>query len=176
MLSVKQGKLPEESLLDFYTEKGHTDCYFTDVNYHLSFDQFVTAFYTTRLFRLERLILKLLVNKPSSDQQITELLEGKSNLFAAWSMEKRVHNQLLMCDFQKRTRSWFQIKSIDNSITRLYFGSAVVERTKGVKVNKPNLGVVFKAMLGFHKLYSILLLYSAKKRLIRSLSKNIKES
>jgi hypothetical protein len=45
--------------------------------------------------------------------------------------------------------------------TNLYFGSAVVQRQRG------GLGWQFKALLGFHKLYLRILLYSA----VRALTK-----
>ena len=51
--------------------------------------------------------------------------------------------------------------------TRLFFGSAVVARPGG-KSGKPELGLGFHALLGFHKLYSQALLRAAVSRLQRS--------
>ena len=51
--------------------------------------------------------------------------------------------------------------------TRLYFGSAVVpvrDRVSG----QPRMGFVFQALLGFHKLYSRVLLGAARSRLART--------
>ena len=51
--------------------------------------------------------------------------------------------------------------------TRLYFGSGVVamiDRKTGVA----SQGRVFRALLGFHKVYSKVLLHAAKSRLQRS--------
>ena len=50
--------------------------------------------------------------------------------------------------------------------TRLYFGSAAVpHRKEGAQA--ASLGFPFKALLGFHKLYSRLLLQAASARLER---------
>jgi hypothetical protein len=46
--------------------------------------------------------------------------------------------------------------------TRLYFGSAVVPV---VSAGKASPGVAFGALLGFHKVYSRLLLHAARSRL-----------
>ena len=177
MLNIEKTSLPIDALLNIYNLNGcHTDCYTTEIKLEISFEEFIKAFYCTPLFRLERFILKWAVAKPSTDNQIDELLDFKSNEFAAWTVEKRVDNQLLMCDFQKRTRSWFKISSQSNnktSSTRLYFGSAVVPKyNNDSKSSKSTLGFLFTALLGFHKLYSILLLFSAKQKLLSSIKSN----
>jgi hypothetical protein len=46
----------------------------------------------------------------------------------------------------------------------LYFGSAVIP-VKNNKTGRLSLGLGFHALLGFHKVYSVILLYSAKLRL-----------
>ncbi len=51
-----------------------------------------------------------------------------------------------------------------SSSTRLYFGSAVVPR-QSAGAGKPVMGSLFQALLGFHRLYSRLLLRAASKRL-----------
>lgn len=54
----------------------------------------------------------------------------------------------------------------DAATTRLYFGSAVVpvlHKPSG----KARMGLGFKALLGFHKLYSLALLSAASARLAR---------
>jgi hypothetical protein len=50
--------------------------------------------------------------------------------------------------------------------TRLYFGSAVVS-TAGRTTAHSRIGFKFSALLGFHKLYSRLLLGSARARLAK---------
>ena len=89
----------------------------------------MASFYTTWLFKLERFILRRLVNKPSTDAEAFELARGERASFAAWSVEARVTDQIVMCDFLGRTRSWFMVEAIEGGkATRLYFGSAVVPK------------------------------------------------
>lgn len=121
--------------------------------------EYVEAFYTSGVFKLERLILKLLVARPSTDQQARELAAGQRDSFAAWRVEARAPDQLLMYDFRGRTRSWLSVSG-----TRLYFGSAVVPVASS-SPRKAGLGFVFTALLGFHRLYSRVLLHAAVRRL-----------
>lgn len=154
-------------------EGAYTDCYFTEVRDLITFPQFITAFYTTPLFKLERLILKMFVSKPSIDMDVRQLAEGNVKTFAAWRVENRSENQFLMCDFRGRTRSWLMVIPIrKDSVTRtrLYFGSAVVP-IRNSKTGQPSLGFTFQALLGFHKLYSRLLLYFTKLRIKSRLSR-----
>ena len=178
-------ELPGEALLRRYREQGaYTDCFAIDVPGQVSHAQFVEAFYTTAVFKLERLLLALLVSRPSNDAQAGELAGGQREQFAAWSVEARAPGQLLMCDFAGSTRSWLMAVPVSGRdaadgahaangagngagnglgpgrgpATRLYFGSAVVRSRQGG---------VFRALLGFHKLYSRILLRAAASRLRR---------
>jgi hypothetical protein len=75
-----------------------------------------------------------------------------------------------MADFQGRTRSWLMVVAAADSHghegTYLYFGSAVVP-VLSARSGKRTLGLVFRLLLGFHKLYSRALLFAAKSRLKR---------
>lgn len=137
----------------------YTDCYSTDLPFQISFPDYLIAFYTTPLFKLERLIL-LLIRRPSTDREVQELAHSQQENFAAWTVEARTENQILMCDLLGRTRSWLMTISIENG-TRLYFGSAVVPNKHPRSKHYP-LGFLFHALMGFHKIYSVLLLYSAR--------------
>ena len=142
----------------------YTDCFQTQVPGRVSLSKFIFAFYTTPLFKLERLILKLTAAKPSTDIQARQLANGSTSEFAAWHVENRKENELLMCDFRGRTRSWFMVNSMNTDSdpgTHLYFGSAVVPRRTS-KTERPSLELAFQALLGFHQIYSVLLLYSAR--------------
>ena len=176
MFSIKQCPLPDHALLNTYKQNGaYTDCYTTEISGDVTHSQYVQAFYSTAIFRLERLILKWAVSKPSSDTQVALLAAGETNTFAAWSVEERCENQLLMCDYQNRTRSWLMIEAVegeDGIKTRLYFGSAVVPMKKS-KTGKPSLGFIFDALHGFHLLYSVALLASAKSRLMKDHSRSV---
>jgi hypothetical protein len=162
---VKESPLPAEAFLQSYLRDGHhTDCYSTDISGSVSRSQFVAAFYTTFLFRIERLILKLAVSKPSTDAEALRLGEDNIDSFAAWRVEARNADQLLLCDFLGRTRSWLMVERLAQGNTRLYFGSAVV-RTSANKRKKEPPRFGFSALLWFHHWYSIALLRSARKRL-----------
>jgi hypothetical protein len=174
MFSIESCPLPDDALLCTYQQQGsYTDCFRTEIPGVVTHSQYVYAFYTTSIFKLERLILKWVVSRPSSDAQVNLLAEGKTDTFVAWSVEARCENQLLMCDYQKRTRSWFMIDSVErkNGIhTRLYFGSAVVP-VKNIKTGRSSLGSGFYALLWFHRIYSVVLLFSAKSRLMKHRSR-----
>lgn len=168
---ITKSPTPVNALIHKYTSMpgAYTDCFFTDIPKQISFPDYLFAFYTTPLFKLERLILTFAVQKPSTDAQAKDLTEGKRDSFAAWTVEAREENQILMCDFAGSTRSWLMAVLIEGG-TRLYFGSAVVPHRIS-KDGGSSLGFFFQALLGFHKIYSALLLYSAKSRLMRQTPK-----
>ena len=109
--------LPDDALLWRYRGKqGHyTDCYACTVEGPVEFGTFVFSFYTTWLFRCERLILKLLVKRPSTDHDASSLASGASKTFAAWTVEARSTDEILMCDMAGRTRSWLKVEQLDNN-------------------------------------------------------------
>ena len=165
MTSVQVSSLPPQALLCKYARAGaYTDCYTAEVAHSVSHAQFIETFYTGGLFKLERSLLSLFLSKPSTDAQARQLADGELCKFSAWRVEDRTANELLMCAVGGRTRSWLMVSAGPEQTTRLYFGSAVVpvaNKTTG----KPSMGFVFKTLLGFHKLYSRLLLGSARARL-----------
>lgn len=168
---IQSGELPREALLDKYKQDGaYTDCYFIDIPRAVSQAAYVEAFYTTKLFKVERFILALLVQRPSTDVQAKLLASGEAINFAAWSVEGRTPDQLLLCDFLGHTRSWLMSavsKDGDSSSTRLYFGSAVVPKIDRAS-GRASFGIAFHMLLGFHRLYSRALLRSACSRLLHS--------
>ncbi|MGH8482587.1 MAG: hypothetical protein ACRES8_09000 [Nevskiaceae bacterium] len=147
-----------------YARDGHyTDCWATEIPAAVSHARYVEAFYTTWVFRLERWILAWAIARPSTDEQARQLAAGTLDRFAAWRVEGRADNQLLMRDeFTRRTRSWLMVEPLAAGGTRLYFGSAVVRKADG------RMGGNFSALLGFHRLYSRLLLHAARRRLERA--------
>lgn len=166
--TIEPCPLPATALLARYQrEGGYTDCYSTVVDQHVPHAAFVQAFYSTALFRMERWILSWLVKRPSDDAQVRELAAGRGEAFAAWTVEARGTDQLLLCDFQGRTRSWLMVTPGDHGrSTRLYFGSAVVPRVDR-RTGRSRMGWGFHALLGFHRLYSRALLRAAQRRLQR---------
>jgi len=165
MVSIEKCPVPANSLLHKYaTNEGYADCYLTQSNGRISIADFLFAFYTTPLFRLERSILKFVIAKPSTDFEARQLADGTRQDFAAWRVEARNQNEILMCDIHGRTRSWLMVVPMNKANgfqTQLYFGSAVVPR-QNLKTGQPSLELRFRALLGFHKIYSILLLHSAR--------------
>ena len=166
MHSVHASSLPEQALLARYSgAQGYTDCYCADVGRSVSHAQYVEAFYTGAVFKLERFLLGWLASRPSTDAEARALATGALDTFSAWRVEERTADQLLMCDFSGRTRSWLMVAPRGNG-TRLYFGSAVVATRS--RSGRPHMGVGFKALLGFHRLYSRILLGAARSRLTRT--------
>lgn len=169
MPAVHACDLPTNALLSVYArmEGCYTDCYSAELAMDIDLPDYIDAFYTTPLFKLERLILKLTVARPSTDDEALLLARARIDQFAAWRVEDRTGEQLLMCDMSGRTRSWLMVDTVVSSTrptTRLYFGSAVVPVVSTRSGNK-TLGYGFSALLGFHKLYSRALLSAAKSRL-----------
>jgi hypothetical protein len=168
MASVEKHTLPEQALLAKYAGSGgYADCFATEIPRQISHAEFVEAFYTGAVFKIERLLLSWFISKPSTDAQARELATGARNDFAAWTVEGRAPDQLLMRDYRGSTRSWLMVAPIDASSTRLFFGSAVVPK-KNRTTGETKMGFVFKALLGFHQLYSRVLLHAARTRLERN--------
>ena len=168
MPRVQACELPADALLRRYAEQGaYTDCYTIEIDKPVSHEAYVKAFYTTAVFKLERLLLAWLVARPSTDEQAKALAQVQANEFAAWNVEARGHDQLLMRDMTGRTRSWLMRAAAEGGATRLYFGSAVVPVVDR-KTGQKHMGGLFRALQGFHRVYSHVLLRSAASRLRRS--------
>ena len=112
---------------------------------------------------------RVTASRPSTDAQARQLTRGERETFAAWSVEGRASDQLLLADFGGRTKSWLMVVPSSDAraeTTRLYFGSAVVP-VRPRRGGEAGMGFVFTALLGFHRLYSRLLLRAARARLLR---------
>ena len=162
--------LPPDSLLIPYRDApAYTDGYSLDLPQSVSLADYIAAFYTTPLFKLERLVLALLVARPSTDAQAQALARSAIGKFAAWTVEGRTENQILMCDFMKKTRSWLMCMPVPGATgTRICFGSAIVPHHISAD-GHVHLGLGFHLLLGFHRLYSRALLQSAARRLSRGM-------
>lgn len=169
MAGVKRERLPPGTLLGRYDNAGqgsgapagnYTDCYTLQTGGTVSLERFVAAFYSTWLFRLERTLLGAFAGKPSTDADLAALLNDGADRFAAWTVEARSDNELLMCDFRGRTRSWFMVAPAGTAGTRLRFGSAVLFGSAAAP-ESASTDRLFRLLLGFHKLYSRALLASA---------------
>ncbi len=162
MAVVYQATMPEAALLQKYKEReDYTDCFAVEIKSAVSQADFVYAFYTSPVFKIERFILQWLVAKPSTDQEAMAIAHGTTNGFAAWTVEVRADNQLLLCDYQNRTRSWLMSEPLGGgSGTRLYFGSAVTAHRPDGRRDLA-FGWGFRLMLWFHKRYARALLRAA---------------
>ena len=165
---VQRCEVPAASLLaDCASTGAYTDCYRVDMDGPVSQQAFIEAFYTTPLFKLERLILRWFVARPSTDLDARALAQGTAETFAAWNVAGRRPDELLLADCRGRTRSWLKVAPLQGSAgagSCLFFGSAVVPSRRDGS-GRGSMGLVFTALLGFHKLYSRALLASARRRL-----------
>lgn len=173
MPSVMQEPVPEESLLKTYRggarpdRWGHQgDCFSVSVDRVVTLADFVFAFYTSPVFRIERWILAVAAKSPSSDVQAEAVADGTSQEFALWRVGERTETQLLMCDRYEKTRSWFRVLPAADGETVLQFGSAVAAR-RDHETGLLTLDRGFRWLMGFHVLYSKLLLGAARNRLVR---------
>jgi hypothetical protein len=142
------------------------DCFSVSIEGAVSLAQFVAAFYTSPLFRIERLILGVLAAAPSKDSEAHALAVGSGTAFAIWYMGARTATQLLMCDRFERTRSWFRVVTLNGDRTLLQFGSALAAIPGRPSSEAPN--GKFRVLLAFHVWYSQALLHSANRRLMRN--------
>ena len=175
MFSITQDDVPENALLCTYRgglrpERwgGSGDCFSVAVDRVTSLTEFVFAFYTSPVFRIERLILRLLAGAPSTDAEARWLAEGSGTSFAIWRVGERAATQLLMCDRYERTRSWFGVVPLKDGRTLLQFGSAVASGSDHRSAARTARGNLFRVLLRFHVMYSQVLLHAAKRGVMRN--------
>lgn len=166
MASVHPCKLPAGALLESYAHSGaYTDSYVVELPRIVQQAEFVEAFYTSPVFKIERWLLALFISRPSTDAEAHQLAVGGVSTFAAWSVEQRNATQLLLA--AGSTRSWLMASPTGSkkSATNLYFGSAVLPN-RSTDSGAPRMGWQFKVLLGFHKAYSRVLLAAASRKLV----------
>lgn len=159
-----QRPVPPDCLLDRLARSrgAFADAYALELPRAVTLAEFVEAFYTTRLFKVERALISLL-GKPSSDAMARAVARGEGPRIAVWTVEAREDDELLMHEDSGATRSWFKVEPGARGTT-LWFGSAVVPRRRGPG-GEPRFSGVFHALLGFHAWYSRALLSAAARRL-----------
>jgi hypothetical protein len=168
-----QETVPKDALLKTYRGGArpehwgqHGDCFSVTVDRPVNLADFVFAFYTSRVFRVERLILRLLAGAPSTDAQARAVAEGSGTSFAVWRVGERTATQLLMCDRYEKTRSWFRVSPLDGGRSLLQFGSAVAAR-RDRRTGVVAMSGGFRLLMGFHMLYSRILLNAAKRGVMK---------
>ena len=146
-----RAELPPSSLLAGLRRDGcHVDCFATTVARPTTLERFVAAFYTTRLFKAERLLLAL--------------ARGERDQFAAWKVVGRRDREILLN--AGATSSWLAVEAPagDGAGARLFFGSAIRPRRLSPQ-GEPEFDRLFHALLGTHEFYSRQLLQAAAARL-----------
>ena len=163
---VRECDLPAIALSQRHRASGdYTDCFCARIARDVSHAEFVEAFYTTWLFRLERWILARFVARPSTDAEAQSLALGQVDRFAAWTVAQRAPDQVLLRDFTGRTLSWLMTTPGEKpGSSLLYFGS-VVTAVRDAGTGRTSLGPVHGKLIGFHKLYSRMLLGAAVRKL-----------
>jgi hypothetical protein len=152
---ITECTLPPGTLLERYCGKGaYVDCLECQVRHAVNLEQLVVAFYNSRAFRPERWAIGALLGLPATNADVVKLAAGRAQRFSAWTVEARTDNQIMMCDYQGRTRSWLMVEA-HGAETTLRFGSAVLAQHRWFE------RLLFKALTGFHRHYSRRLLESA---------------
>src|SRR5258707_7367711 len=131
MFSITHEPVPDDALLRTFRGGTHperwgryADCFAVGVDRNVSLAEFVFAFYTSPLFRIERGLLRLLINTPSSRSDARAVADGTADKFAAWYVGQRTSTPLLMCDRYERTRSWFRVAPQSGGGKHMQFRSA----------------------------------------------------
>ena len=164
-MPIDRAQLPINCLL---TTQGmphdYRDCFAVDLPMAIQLEAYIAAFYTTWLFKLERIFLGL-AGHPSTDQQAIDLAQGQLQAYAAWTLDARQPDQILMRDITGVTCLWLMAVS-SASGTRLYLGSGVKAmqcRADGSMA----LPFGYRALMGLHVLYSKALLATTASKLAR---------
>lgn len=164
MPAVSDRPVPPASLLGRLAaeRRAFADAYALRLPRRVTLAEFVEAFYTTRLFKLERWLIAR-TGRPSSDADVRALARGEDRRMAAWTVEARAGDELLMHEDSGATRSWFKAEAGEGGTT-LWFGSALVPRRRGPG-GEPRFGWMVNALMGFHRAYSRALLKAAARKL-----------
>ncbi len=156
MTKVTALPLPSDSLMQTYAARDDcfTDCYGAMIGPDRGLAECIRAFYKTPLFRAERAVLRL-AGRGGTDADVDALADATSDRYAAWTVEGRTGDQILLCDAAGWTRSWLCVQD-----RTLLFSSAVIPRKPGT-----DLGRLFHMLLPLHHLYARGLLRSAARQL-----------
>lgn len=168
MTPVAQVPVPKGSFLDKVGQGDgvYTDCFEVEIAADISFADYITAFYTTPLFKAERLLLRVFARAPSTDAEARQVGQGDADRFVLWRKVERGENQLLMR--AGRTSSWFMLvpQTTEHQVlTKLMFGTVVLP-VMNPETGQTRLGPGFELLLWPHKFYSRCLLSAARRRLL----------
>lgn len=160
---VRACPVPKDALLSAYVDRdgAYTDCFEVMYSVEADLPAFITAFYTTWLFRLERFVLTLAFRRPIRDVDVEDLAAGRADRFAIWAVEGRAETQILLRENSGATRSYLAVEHEAGGGTRLIFGSAVVNGEGGT------MPLWVQALTPLHVFYSRGLLQLAERKLRR---------
>jgi len=161
-MTLRAVAVPQYAFLSRHVGQGatYTDCYEVVVPGQVDLAQFICRFYTSWLFRLERLVLSLALRRRIADAEVAALAAG-AEAFAIWRVEARGARQILLCDLRGSTCSWLAVAPGDGGGTQLLFGSAVMARPGR------DLPRIVRILTPFHKVYARGLLRAAAARLAK---------
>ena len=146
--------LPLDSLLArLRGAECYRDAFRVEVPRRVDLAAFLRAFYGSAVFTPERLALGL-IGRGAGRAEIEALAEGRTESFAAWTVEAREPAEILLRDFHNVTCSWLMADPGKHATT-LWFGSGV---------RKPERLVV-RVLVPLHRWYSRRLLAGAAGRL-----------
>ncbi|KIN64970.1 hypothetical protein Z946_3866 [Sulfitobacter noctilucicola] len=154
--------VPRDALLRAYVDRdgAYTDCFEVMHPMKVELPAFITAFYSTWLFRLERLVLSIAMRRRISDSELAALAEGRSDRFAAWQVTGRDDTQIMLQDTSGHTMSYLAVAAKEGGVTRLLFGSVV----HGSAEHRP---AWVRLLMPVHLLYAKSLLRCAERKLRR---------
>jgi len=169
MFTVSQCPLPHDTLLHRY-ENGpghHTDCFETEVAQGVSLPDYIEAFFNSPILRIERKLLGLAMLKSNYDDVVL-LAQGRSDHIAGWQTEDRADQEILLTVMGGGVRTWLKVIPEEDH-SRLLFGSAVVPPDDAPvdETGAPKMAWWVQGLMGFHRLYSHIVLGAAKWQLKR---------
>lgn len=169
MTQITKTPLPDQALLRRYKDMpgAYADCYRAKAAQEISLEAYIEAFFSTPLFQIERAVLTTFGIKGASAQALRALATGRSDTWAAWQVEARDETQILMRAGSDAIRTWLMVVPDGAGGTDLLFGSAVFP-TPAKSGRAPQLPRIARWLMGFHKLYSRMLLRAALRRLRRT--------
>ena len=152
--------VPQDALLQAYVGQGatYTDCFEVMSPHAVILPDLIEAFYTTWLFRLERLVLTVAMRRRISDAEVRALAQGASE-FAVWRVEGRDDAQIMLRDRAGHTGSYLAVSGKEGGVTRLLFGSVVL-----APPGQP-LGRMVRLLIPLHRLYAKSLIRLAERKL-----------
>ena len=167
-MGVRKTQPPDGSLLHSFTALpgAHVDCYHADVDRRLDLTAYITTFFDTSVFRLERRILALAGQQYATTEDVNMLANDQCEHFATWQVEQRTDDELLMGVRGQPIKTWLFTRENETGGAALYFGSAVIPEDTGTG-GTPRISAIIRALTPLHKLYSRILLMLAARALRR---------